>query len=598
MTILKTAHHEFTLSGGDDLFAASLTTTALADGIDSIHIRITAARTIYPPTFTLAWTHPTADIHGFWHPVDGGFSGSGNRNKGFAYDWEPGFVSKATSSAPVVSLFNLNGRNRLTFAFSDALHPITVKAGVHEETAMFHCSLALFAEPTLLTDSYEATLRVDTRDIPYSESLRDVEQWWVSLPGYAPAPVPSAARQPMYSTWYSFHQELRPNEVEKQCKLAREIGCEAVIVDDGWQTSNDQRGYAYCGDWRVEPSKIPDMRAYVANVHALGMKYILWYAVPFVGTYTDAWSRFKDKLLTVLTIGGADAGVLDPRFPDVRQFLLQTYVDAMHNWDLDGFKLDFVDSFVPPRGQQPELGGDRDYDSVPVAVDRLLTDIIEELRAIKPDVMIEFRQSYVGPLMRKYGNIFRAVDCPNDSIENRVRTLDVRLIAGATATHADMLMWSVHDPVESAALQLINVLFAVPQISMLLDKIPTEHIEMLRFWLSFWRKHRDVLLDGELKALHPELLYPVVIASIPTKRIVAIYHESVVDPGTAIPDQLLLVNGTLKGQVVLDLAEPLGERQIEVCDCRGHVIRNERVELSQGLHRLEVPASGLITVSV
>ena len=121
---------------------------------------------------------------------------------------------------------------------------------------------------------------------------------------------------------------------------------------------------------------------------------------------------------------------------------------------------------------------------------------------------------------------------------------------------------------------------------------------MLRFWLSFWREHRDVLLDGELKPLHPELLYPVVMASIPTKRIVAIYHESVVDPGTAIPDQLLLVNGTLKGQVVVDLAEPLGERQIEVCDCRGQVIRNERVELSQGLHRLEVPASGLITVSV
>jgi alpha-galactosidase len=326
------------------------------------------------------------------------------------------------------------------------------------------------------------------------------------------------------------------------------------------------------------------------------MKYILWYSVPFVGPYTDAWSRFKDKMLHVPTIGGAETGVLDPRFPEVREFLIQTYVDAMQDWDLDGFKLDFVDSFAPPRGQQPELGGGRDYDSLPVAVDRLLTDVIERLRAIKPDVMIEFRQSYVGPLMRKYGNMFRAADCPNDSIENRVRTLDVRLIAGTTATHADMLMWSVHDPVESAALQLVNVLFSVPQISVCLDQIPSEHVEMLRFWLGFWREHRDALLDGELTPLHPELLYPVVIASTPAKRIVAVYHESVIEPGAGVPDQLLLVNGTLKESIVVDLAEPLGERQIEVRDCRGQVVRDETLALSPGLHRLEVPPAGLVAI--
>ena len=34
------------------------------------------------------------------------------------------------------------------------------------------------------------------------------------------------------------------------------------------------------------------------------------------------------------------------------------------------------------------------------------------LTKIKTDVLIEFRQSYIGPLMRKYGNLFRAGDCP------------------------------------------------------------------------------------------------------------------------------------------------------------------------------------------
>ncbi|QTH40015.1 hypothetical protein J4772_20555 [Cohnella sp. LGH] len=60
------------------------------------------------------------------------------------------------------------------------------------------------------------------------------------------------------------------------------------------------------------------------------------------------------------------------------------------------------------------LSEGRDYDSVSEAVDRLLSDVMERMRAVKPDVMIEFRQKYIVPLMRKYGNMFRVADCLNN----------------------------------------------------------------------------------------------------------------------------------------------------------------------------------------
>lgn len=60
--------------------------------------------------------------------------------------------------------------------------------------------------------------------------------------------------------------------------------------------------------------------------------------------------------------------------------------------------------------------------------------------------------------MRTYGNLFRAGDCANDAIENRVRTIDIRLLSGATAVHSDMLTWNVNEPVEIAADQITNVL--------------------------------------------------------------------------------------------------------------------------------------------
>jgi len=571
---------EVRLEGGGEGFRGSLATATLESGVELVHLKITADAAGVPPVFRLSWSYPLVGVHGFWHPGAG-------YDKGLGVDWGEGVYSKATSGAPVGCLYDLAGRNRLTFALSDALNPVTLHAGVHEESAEARCWVRLFDEPWAPLDIYEATLRLDIRDLPYHEVLSDVSRWWEDLPGYEPARVPPTARSPMYSTWYSFHQDVDPGRIEEQCRLAKELGCGAVIVDDGWQTTSNERGYAHTGDWEPAPEKIPDMRAHVDRVHALGMKFLLWYSVPFVGVRSGVWERFSGKLLGEIDRLGA--GVLDPRFPEVREFLIETYESALEEWDLDGFKLDFVDSF----GISRQTGGGRDYDGVPEAVDRLLEDTIVRLRRIKPDVMVEFRQTYVGPLMRKYGNMFRAMDCPNDAVENRMHTLDIRLLGGDTATHSDMLMWHPEDPAHSAALQLVNVLFSVPQISVLLDRIPPEHMEMLRFWLGFWREHRDVLLDGALRPLHPEANYPIVLARTPSKLLAAAYGEAVVPLEGEVPSTLLVVNGTLGEGVVLHLENDAGTRAVEVRDCRGCVTKSNSIGLEAGLLRIDIPPAGV-----
>jgi len=195
--------------------------------------------------------------------------------------------------------------------------------------------------------------------------------------------------------------------------------------------------------------------------------------------------------------------------------------------------------------------------------------------------------------MRKYGNLFRAMDCPNDAVENRMHTLDIRLLGEDTATHSDMLMWHAGDPVHSAALQLVNIIFSVPQISVLLDRIPPEHVEMLRFWLGFWREHRDVLLDGALEPLHPEANYPLVLARTESKLIAAAYGNAVVPLVGEIPSTLLLVNGTLEEGVVLRLENDAGTREVEVRDCRGRVTSNDTIGLEAGLLGIDIPPAGV-----
>ena len=214
------------------------------------------------------------------------------------------------------------------------------------------------------------------------------------------------------------------------------------------------------------------------------------------------------------------------------------------------------------------------------------------LKAIRPELLIEFRQSYIGPALRKYGNMFRASDCPGDVLGNRASTLRLRLTSGGTAVHSDMLEWAPQESPEEAALQLLNVLFSVPQISVRLAELPESHRKMLRFWLNFWREHRTTLLSGRLKPLHPEQVFPQVSAETETEKIIAVYA----------PDQAVavrtgggichIVNASNVEEMTIEL--DMIPAASELFNALGEVLPSPH--LTDGPQRLHIPRSGLLKI--
>ncbi len=323
------------------------------------------------------------------------------------------------------------------------------------------------------------------------------------------------------------------------------------------------------------------------------MKYVVWFSVPFVGVHSRAYEHFKGKYLYERK--GLNTAVLDPRFPEVREYLINIYENAMREWGIDGFKLDFIDT-IRFDGEDPAVAENyagRDIKCLPEAVDLLLSETMRRLRAINPDVLIEFRQSYIGPAIRKYGNMFRAADCPADVLSNRVRTLDLRLTTGTTAVHSDMLEWNSADSAEVAALQLLNVLFCVPQISVKLEVIPEEHRRMLRFWLNFCIEHRDVLLHGYLKPYHPELNYPIVSSETAKEKVIAVYnYGQIVKVACDAGKPCHIVNATERSELYLDLAA--APASVEAFDALG---RPAPVgELKAGCAKVAIPRAGLLSL--
>lgn len=560
-------------------FIASFTEEIIADGILQVKLNASRAEGADKLELRLDWETDDIGVNAVWNPCN-------YRNKSVRPNWAGAYGSAAMSNAPVLCNVAYDDTNRLTIACSDAKNHVDIRSGVVEETAELTNMVKINVDCAI--SAYECYVRIDTRTIPFYRCVQDIAKWWETFSEYAPAHVPDTAREPLYSAWYSFHQQVDVEKIVEECRFFSELGCKSLIVDDGWQTDNNERGYAYCGDWQPTPVKVPDMKAFVDAVHSTGLKFVLWYSVPFVGKHSKAYERFKDKMLGQAM---TDTFTLDPRYPDVREYLIDLYRRAMLDWGLDGFKLDFIDSFR----QSGEVKDGMDFVSVYDAVDRLMKDVLAALREINPDVLVEFRQSYMGPLMRSFGNMIRVGDCPNDSLSNRLGALALRLTSGGTAVHSDMVMWNYGEPVELAAFQLTNVLFAVPQISVRHDKMPEEHSKMVKNYLSFWTKYRNVLLDGELFMKGYASDYTYVSARLGETQVGAVYAGRIANVEKQT-DEIVLVNASMEREIFVDAGFG-GKYEYTVNDCLGNEISKGTAILGGPLVKISVPVNGTLTMT-
>ena len=570
----------FTISGGNNNASFKLTENKIGD-ILYLTVDMTLPSPEIPEPFFLKWNFSAADCSSTWNP-------SLLNIHTLAVDWSKlTLQSRLASWMPMQSIISNEGNNKLCIAVSDVDTPISIRTGICEENATLDCEIEFFTKPTSPTDRYTATVRFDMREIPFYDSIYDTSDWWENDCGYKAAPVPESAKMPMDSLWYSFHQMLDKDEIIKECNASKEIGLETVIIDDGWQTDDNNRGYAYCGDWQVAPKKMGDMAQLIEKIHDIGMKVILWYSVPFMGIHAEKFKEFEGMFLE----GSGDDETffgLDPRYKKVREYLVSIYKKAVEDWNLDGLKLDFIDSFIL-KGKSLEPDEKRDYPSLEDAIHALMAEIKASLIAINPEIMIEFRQSYVGPSIRKYGNMLRVGDCPCDALRNRIGIINLRLTSGKTAVHSDMIMWNYDDTPENAALQFASIIFGVPQVSMRVDKLPKEHYEMLKFYISFWKEWKDVLLDGKLTAKNPESNYSTACSILGNKSVTVSFTNPVVEVKT---EKAAAVNASMHKSLIIKDAQ---NKNYKVVNCMGKLISQGKI--GTPIEEINVPTSGIMFIN-
>ena len=437
--------------------------------------------------------------------------------------------SRFCFGAPLLYTVGRDGLNAETVAVSDPETPLTVEYYVDDFPQKYEVGYAVVFFDGMCNpiDRYEADIRIDRRKLPYYECVRSVYPWWTEY-GYVIPPIPAAAEDPLYSSWYNFHQTPVADRLLRDLEIAADLGFRTVILDDGWQFEDKPRlgDYSKCGDWQVAQDKFPDFKGFVDSLHKRGLKLLVWFTVPFVGIECEAFERFRGKYLDSNPLGsGSLWQTLDPRYPEVRAFILGGYERFLRDYDIDGFKLDFIDSFRPGNLTQPYDPALMDCVTVDEAVKRLLTEIVDGLGRIKQDLLFEYRMNYVGPAVNRYGNMLRVGDCAYDALVNRMILVDLRLLNYPVAVHSDMLYWSREESPLLCARQLLNIFFSVPQISVILADSTGEQQAVLRRYLDYWTANRDVILHGDFRPHHPEMNYSDVTAEGDDKIITVLYAD-------------------------------------------------------------------------
>jgi len=584
---IKSGSYLIRLTGNTESFIVKMETVSMEPGIELITIKLNSKLITYPPTLKIQFEHPASDVQGIWHP-------SITTDKMGMYGWhrEKDLYSSGTFHAPVLSLYNIAGENQVTFAVSEIMNPVKMNAGINERTTNMDCSITLFPIKTKEINQASIKIRIDSRKKKYYEALNDVQKWWMADQMITPAHIPAASIDALYSSWYSFHQDVNAVELEKELNIVATMGFKVLINDDGWQTDL-QEGNEYYGDWYPSAAKFPDLKSHVKTCQNMGYKYMMWIALPFVGGKSNAYATYKDKVL--YHVPWAKCHVLDPRYPEVREHLIKQCKMLMTDYNLDGLKIDFVDRFNSNDPESISIKPGMDINSIEEAADKLLVDITNMMKTIKPEALIEFRQMYTGPLMRKYGNMLRAHDCAYAAIENKVRVTDIRLISGNTPVHADMLMWNYNESTQAAALQILNIIFAVPQISIKPSLLNKDHAAMTKFLIGFYNEHKKTLVQGNFIPSNPEMNYPVITSFDAEKYITAIYNTSSI---ATIENKKFIgiINATYNEMLAVECKADLGDREIIIYNCKGEIFKQEKNKITKGLHYFNVPACGIIII--
>lgn len=153
-----------------------------------------------------------------------------------------------------------------------------------------------------------------------------------------------AKRPLLINNWEGTYFDFDEEKIYNIAKQAGELGVEMLVLDDGWfgARNSDKAGL---GDWFVNEEKLKGGLGLLSDrIHALGMKFGLWFEPEMVNPDSDLYRAHPDWCLQTDGRGlctSRNQYVLDLSRADVRDYLFERMDDILSHAKIEYVKWDF-----------------------------------------------------------------------------------------------------------------------------------------------------------------------------------------------------------------------------------------------------------------
>ncbi len=530
------------------------------------------------------WSVPVIDMHGLYSGPP-----APEELTRLPY-WQFRKRSAASSGFPFISLFHRGGDNRFAFGLVDQVTETALDATLSEATRAYAFHWHKPIGPGRLTvPEWTETLFVSAAHRPWPEVLRayveTVDREWPQ----PKLPVPDFAFDPVFCTWTAIHHDVSADWIVRNARLAADLGFGTWLTDDGWFTDQGEfADYAHAGDWRPSAGKFPDFADHVAKIQALGLRYVLWVSPFMVGDASEAASWHAHLLTDSDSTRRLRFRNLNPRRSETATVVGDLVERLVGDFGLDGLKIDFIDSI-----SLDTADADGDHGTVGAGVYSALGHAADRAVRLRPDVLIEFRNSYSNIASRRYANVYRASDVPLNFAANRWQATTLRLLTPDRAVHLDPALWHPGDTDENVAVHLINVISSVPMVSVELDRYPGSHLDLIRYWIGFYREHRDTIVHGEFAPEWRSGQVPLIRFGGTDETIVGLYDDIAFTLGDGV-ERTWVLNASTRPYVELLPDGPSGPRRVRTLDKFGQIVSGQDVVFP--VARLPVEVGGSLEI--
>ena len=550
-----------------------------------LNIYLHSAFAAAPPSFNLSVKFPKDKINQIWN------SKTWSNQSYFtipSYD-------RAAANFSIISGLTINDHNQITVTCKDAYKAKFVSSNIKEEGDSIAFSLGFFEDNPPLSNlqDYQAEVWVDFRSIHFSKAIYDASSWFLDDEFKKGVATADTTNVPVFSTWYPMHRNIPLENITRDLDSLKTFNFKSVLVDDGWQSLVQMKidtAYSY------DENSFKTMSLFKKKCSDMGLPLYLWYSIPFIGGNPVILKKFDGKYIRYRA--PRQMYVLDPRYSDVRKYLVSTYANFLSTWNFDGYWFDFLKGFYPKEGAVIDQDKGRDFVSIDLAVDTLYSDMKTRLNAIKPNFFMGQIFSVVGPNLVSYQNFLTGFVGVENTQVVREKMVNNRLLYGKFTPFMEVVAINQRETEEDIARKLQSVLFGNPYLSFYVTTLPEASKQTIRFWLDYWKANHKVIFEGSFEPMQVSRFYPGIKVENDQKIIYMVYEDYTINLPVVLNKPVDVINSKTVGNIQFLVNKADAHYNYEIFDCKGVSTEKGIVKCkSKNAVDFAVPTAGFIRIT-